>query len=151
MAGWEQQQWLEEMALYHELYGEKMDTSNVYPEKAEGEFLKKDDLKKDDGTYAAIALTIAGAELGEVEDKVSGGKSPQVVLVFQGKESTKKWGLNKTNWQTLVQMYGAESDNWVGKKIKIYVDPNVEYPKGTKIGGIRIQYEAAAIDDEIPF
>jgi len=125
-----------------------MDTSKVYPEGAGGDFLKAKDLKLDNGTFASLTLTISDAKVSAVGE--GDEKHDQVVLSFQGKE--KVLGLNKTNWQTLSSMYGFESDEWVGKSVRIFVDPNVEYPRGTKVGGIRIQYEATATDDsDIPF
>jgi hypothetical protein len=141
MAGWEQAQWLEEYRQYIER--QNVDTSNVYPEGGGDHWLKKEHLKKEDGTYAALQLKISKAEAGEVDGNA------QMVLHFEGKERV--LGCNKTNWQVLTSMYGTESDNWLGQTIKIYVDPNVEYPKGNKVGGIRIQYEAPESDDDIPF
>ena len=46
--------------------------------------------------------------------------------------------LNKTNSVTLSLAFGAETDNWRGKEVELYVDPNVEY-MGRKVGGIRVR------------
>ncbi len=42
----------------------------------------------------------------------------QLVLHFRG--ATKKLGLNTTNAHAIGEMYGPESDDWVGKTITLY-------------------------------
>lgn len=46
--------------------------------------------------------------------------------------------LNGINWDTIAACYGDDSDDWAGKKIKIWFDPNVMFgPKRT--GGVRVR------------
>ncbi len=98
------------------------------------EWLKKDHLKKSDGTYAVINLVISGAEMAEYKDG-----SKHLALSFEGKD--RKLGLNVTNYRTLESMYGFETDNWTGRTVIVYVDPSVSNPQGGEPGGIRIRYE----------
>ena len=121
-----------------------MDTREIYPEKSGGgAFLKVADFKKKDGTYASGTFVITEAEPNEYEGE------QQIALSFQDKEA--KLGLNRTNWTIMCQMHGYDNDGWVGKSVRLYIDPNVEYPKGVKIGGIRIQLEVSSEDTDIPF
>jgi len=39
----------------------------------------------------------------------------------------------------------------LGKSVRLYIDPSVEYPKGVKVGGIRIQLDLPDEDTDIPF
>lgn len=53
------------------------------------------------------------------------------------KEFEKPLVLNSTNGQIIAAITGSEEfDDWIGKKIVIYVDPNVSFG-GKLVGGIR--------------
>lgn len=76
--------------------------------------------------------------------------------------------LNQTTAHAIARIHGEEMDNWRGKWIALYLDPDVEY-RGQKTGGIRAREVAGngsgaavivppkqppqkpAYDDEIPF
>jgi hypothetical protein len=75
------------------------------------------------------------------------------------KELEKPMVLNSTNIQLLTKALGTdETDEWVGKQVVLYNDPNVSF--GGKItGGVRIrapkkasaaQPAAADFDDDVP-
>lgn len=77
------------------------------------------------------------------------------------KELEKPMVLNSTNIQLLTKALGTdETDEWVGKQVVVYNDPNVSFA-GKITGGVRIRApkkkpEAAAaatedFDDDIPF
>ena len=46
--------------------------------------------------------------------------------------------INGGNWDEFEKFYGANSDNWRGKTVELYIDPNVMYG-GKRTGGIRIR------------
>jgi len=46
--------------------------------------------------------------------------------------------LNNTNWSLCERAFGPDSRNWVGKRIKLYHDPNVSF-SGKLVGGVRIK------------
>ncbi len=46
--------------------------------------------------------------------------------------------LNKGNAKKLTTAYGQETDQWAGKKVTIYYDPNVEFG-GELVGGLRVR------------
>lgn len=55
----------------------------------------------------------------------------------------------KINWKVIAKAYGDDSDQWVGKQIDLYVDPNVMYGDEQK-GGIRIRIPAGATTTPAP-
>ena len=90
-------------------------------------FLSKDDLP------VSRVFTIEETLMEEVESEE--GKSDKPIIYF---EESKPLVLNKTNAEILKELYGEDSDLWVGKKVEAYVDPSVRF--GTKkIGGIRLK------------
>jgi|TARA_R110000751_G_scaffold80621_1_gene162679 hypothetical protein len=67
--------------------------------------------------------------------------------------------LNKTNIRRLVAAFDSnESDEWIGKTIQLYLDPDVEFG-GEVVGGIRLRAVPKAAkkagkptdEDAIPF
>lgn len=70
----------------------------------------------------------------EVEDVGDGERKP--ILFFVGKE--RGLVLNRVNADTLGTAFGPETDEWGGKEIEIFVDPNV-YMSGKRVGGLRVR------------
>ena len=58
------------------------------------------------------------------------------ILHFQ--DGVKSMVLNPTNGNTLKRLYGDESDDWTGKPIEVWYNPDVEM-KGSIVGGIRLR------------
>jgi len=96
-----------------------------------------------------ILVTITEGKLEEMND---GGYKP--VLYFR---TGKPIVLNRTNGDTIAQAYGDDSDQWIGKKIILYFEPNVSYG-GKRTGGIRVripnggraQQEPEPVEEEVP-
>ncbi len=84
-----------------------MDFDKLFP----GRFLKAADLNSKD-----VTLTISAV----VVDELIGDKGTEIkgLLSFAGKK--KQLVLNKTNGLCLKQMFGRETDAWVGKRITVY-------------------------------
>ena len=97
-------------------------------EMRESKFLKKEDVGK--GSLGTIASC--------VQMNVAMDGAPQDMkwcLTFR--EIEKPLVLNSTNIQLCAQICGSEdTDDWIGKRIVLYTDPNVSY-QGKLIGGIR--------------
>ena len=129
-----------------------MNANEMFPSK----YLKASDL----GEHTPI-VTIASVSvesLGSEEEKEN-----KPVIYFEGKE--KGLVCNKTNWNTVMGLFGDETEDWIGKKIKL-VTAEVAF-KGKMTLSIRISsikvsqdYSKAAkpakseepVDDEqIPF
>ncbi len=94
------------------------------------------------------------------------GQPPEYKWVLKFSDCEKPMVLNVTNQNLCAKATGSEeTDNWVGKKIVIYVDDSVSYA-GKVVGGLRIRAPKAAaaktagaateavepgFDDDIPF
>lgn len=107
-----------------------MNVTDLFPS---SKFLKSEDVEAAGGE---VTLTIAKVERKEYEDE--GKKEVKGVLSFSDDE--RQLSLNVTNTNVLVAMYGGQDidKTWIGKKVTLYVDPNVKY--GTKIvKGLRIR------------
>ena len=118
-----------------------------------GNFLKKEHIEK------PTVFTILGSGETEFED----GKR-QITLRF--KETDKILGLNMTNANICAKAFQSfDSEDWTGKKIEAYVDPNVMM-HGKIVGGVRLRLpgnsesdmpgttpagEGDEFDDKIPF
>lgn len=80
-------------------------------------------------------LTIGEVDLEEMRDKT-------VKMCLHWKEpKVLPWLLNKTNIKRIAKLYGDDTDEWVGKKVTIYNDPDVEF-MGEIVGGLRVRLQA---------
>lgn len=116
----------------------------------ESKYLKKEDCDP------AILVTITGI----TQENMAGDNQPEelkYVMSFQ--ETAKPMVLNWTNIQLTAKATGTEeTDEWIGKKIVLFDDPNVSFG-GNLTGGIRVrkaqnQTETAPAtvpNDDIPF
>ena len=98
-------------------------------------------------------MTIANSPKERVN--VAGpGRKPdnQFVLEFADAPGGKSLVLKPTNGKRIAKALGsADSDDWVGKKIVLYRDENVEFG-GEIVGGIRARkVEEEFFEDKIPF
>lgn len=95
----------------------------------ESKFLKKEDIGD-----SPVLLTIKDV----AQFNVAAQGAPEEnkwCLVFE--EADKPLVLNSTNGQIIAKITGSEeSDDWIGHKIVLYVDPNVSFG-GKVVGGIR--------------
>lgn len=66
-----------------------------------------------------LELTVTGSEWTEFEDKKTGEKSRKLALRVS--ESTQKMKLNNTNGRLYKRLFGANSADWIGKKVKLMV------------------------------
>lgn len=82
-----------------------MKTEDIFPSR----FLQPEQLAHD------VAVVIEKVVKEEVYDEKSKSKVMKPICYCQGKG--KGVLLNKTNWHTLVDAFGDESDGWVGKKM----------------------------------
>lgn len=88
-------------------------------------------LKGADLNGRTVRVTIDRVDIEEVGD---GDRKP--VMYFQGKD--KGLALNRINADTISSAYGPETDDWTGRIVELYFDPNVYYgPK--KVGGLRVR------------
>lgn len=103
-----------------------MKASNAFP----SPFLKADDLQGKN-----VTVTIAGVEMQEIGQGAQ--KSTKPVISFVGKD--KGLVCNKTNWNTIIKLYGDETDEWEGKRI-VLSPREVEY-QGEMVLSIRVSLQ----------
>ena len=85
---------------------------------------------------ADLILTIKDVTVENVGQGADAEDKP--IIYFQ--EVKKGLLCNRTNSKTIANLYGAETDAWVGKKIAIY-PTEVEY-RGEMVLGIRVRLKA---------
>lgn len=90
-------------------------------------FLRKEDFDED------RVLTIKGVKL---EDMPGDSGDQKWVLYFR--EEAKGMALNVTTIRVLEQAFGDDTDQWVGNRVMVYVDPNVSFG-GKVVGGLRLR------------
>lgn len=116
----------------------------------ESKYLKQDDVG--DGklvTIKALARTNVARE----------DEAPEYKYTLSFIETDKPLVMNTTNVQLCARACESdETNDWIGRKIVLYTDPNVSYA-GKLVGGIRIRAPKGAAakppveepSDEIPF
>jgi len=110
----------------------------------QSKFLTQKDVTPD------VLVTIDSFE--EVNVAVEGAE-PQLKWTLTFKELEKPLVLNSTNGQIIAAITGSEeSDDWIGKKIVLYAEPNVFFG-GKMTGGIRVRAPKpqAPTGNDIPF
>lgn len=124
-------------------------------EMRESKFLKQSDVGK------GLLVTVATCKKYNVAQEGAEDEH-KWCLVFA--ELDKPLVLNATNIQLCERIFGSDdTDHWTGKKLVLYVDPNVSYA-GKLTGGIRVRApKTAAVapppapvepdfgDDPVPF
>jgi hypothetical protein len=125
-------------------------------EMRESKFLRQTDIGK------GALCTITGCVQ---VDTAKEGAEPHMKWCLTFAEQEKPLVLNMTNAQVCAKVFGSEdSDDWIGKRIVLYTDPNVSF-QGKLVGGIRcrapkpgtapaappVNHSAPVTEDEIPF
>jgi len=100
----------------------------------ESNYLKKEEVEEM-GNGQDLLLTISHFAHETLENQ--GKKQKKFVLYFREIE-TKGFPLNATNGNILVDLYGSEMDNWIAKKMYLYLKPDVEMG-GKLMSAIRIR------------
>jgi hypothetical protein len=99
-------------------------------EMKESKFLKKDDVG------AGVLVTFSSFVK---KDVAAEGAPPEFKWCATFRELEKPLVMNITNAQICEQVFGSDdTDDWIGKQIVLYVDPNVSYG-GKIVGGIRMR------------
>ena len=103
-----------------------MDMSEVFS----SETISASDLKG-----RPVTLTIAGVAVVEFDD----GRKPKIEF----RETDKTMIVNKTNTNTIIDIHGADSDGWIGKKITLI--PTQTDFQGKQVPCIRVQLPATQV------
>ena len=102
-------------------------------------WLSSEDLEKPDGDgHFEVTVTIETVlEIRDAQFKGGRKKAKGYALQFEGKE--RKLYLNGVNRETLKEMFGGNrAADWIGKKITLYVKPDVMLA-GKLVNGIRVK------------
>jgi hypothetical protein len=96
----------------------------------ESKFLKKEDVG------AGALMTVESCEQHNVAKE---GAEAEMKWCLTFAEGDKPLVLNSTNIQLCARIFASDdTDDWAGKKIVLYTDPNVSYA-GKIVGGIRVR------------
>lgn len=123
----------------------------------ESKYLKQSDV---DGEVEVTILKIGQLNVAREDAE------PEMKWAARFQEFKKPMVLNSTNLQLLAKACDSEeSENWIGKKVVIYADPNVSFG-GKLVGGLRVKLPIKArapkpagnggskfddLEDDIPF
>jgi len=100
------------------------------------EMLPSSYLKQTDFTESGFIVTVAKIEKKNV---ARDDEPPEDKWVVHFREFDKGMVLNSTNINALAKACDSDdTDDWVGKEVVVYVDPNVGYG-GKTTGGLRIK------------
>ena len=128
-------------------------------EMIDSKYLKQTDVEDE------ILVTVEKVGKANVARK---GDEPEFKWLARFKEFEKPMVLNSTNIKRLAKACESEdSDDWIGKQVTLYVDPDVEFG-GNIVGGLRIRGAKKAtgirqepskttggrfddMDDDVPF
>jgi hypothetical protein len=99
-------------------------------EMIESKYLKQSDVDAD------TVVTVEKVGKANVAPK---GEEAEFKWLIRFSEFTKPMVLNSTNIKRLAKACDSEdTDDWIGKQVVLYVDPDVEFA-GNVVGGLRIR------------
>lgn len=104
-----------------------MKKSEAFP----SSYLGQDDIKN------SGQESLRGTVVEHVQRNVPGDRGDEIknIIVFR-EPYLKDWIINTTNWDIIEAGYGEDSDDWRGRPIELYVDPNIMFGK-KRTGGVR--------------
>ena len=112
-------------------------------EMIESKFLKKEDV----GGERGVLVTISGCQQANVAMQ---GADPEMKWTLAFAELDKPMVLNSTNIHMCAKACGSDNtDDWMGKKVVLYEDPNVSFG-GKLVGGIRIRAQITRAAPVVP-
>jgi hypothetical protein len=111
-----------------------MKASDMFPSK----YLKASDADTD--------LTLTVSKLSRETMKNRDGQDEEKFVIYFG-EAEKGMVLNKTNKNTLVDLYGEETDEWIGKKI-VLTSVDVD-AFGETQAALRISHKKPTVDRKL--
>ena len=112
-------------------------------EMIESKFLKKEDVGEDGTIVTVGSVTRVNVAMQ--------GDAPEYRWTMQFDEFDKPMVLNSTNIKLAEKIFRSDdTDDWIGKKLICYNDPNITFGKDI-VGGIRLkEYRKAAPPRELP-
>jgi len=99
---------------------------------------------KDDVMSGPRVLTIKDVCFEAI--KGDHGEDNKPVMTFR-EDDAKRLIVNNTNWVACEDRYGQDSDDWRGKSVELYYEPNVWFGKD-KTGGVRVRIPSDVIEEQ---
>jgi hypothetical protein len=95
-----------------------------------------------------LTVTIKSAAVEALNNPNGGGQQDKLLLSFVNQ--SKKLVCNVTNFNSIADLHGDETDNWPGKRIELY--PTKASVGGKSFDAVRVRAPAQdALNDKIPF
>jgi len=115
----------------------------------ESKYLKQSDIDGD------VTITVQSLKRVNV---ARDDEDPDYKWTCKFEEFEKPMVLNSTNIKRMAKALGDDTDDWTGKKVVLYVDPDIEFG-GNVVGGLRVRAlkqlrpapSKRVNDDDIPF
>jgi hypothetical protein len=92
---------------------------------------RSDQLNSEQLLTGPMTVTVSGVSIGSTDE--------QPITVHYEGEAGRPFKPCKTMRKLLVFAWGQNGNNWVGKSMTLYADPNVKFG-GVEVGGIRISH-----------
>lgn len=102
---------------------------------------KSDQLNADDLIAGDITITVTDIKASDSPD--------QPVIIHYENDNGRPYKPCKSMRRVLIQAWGANGKQWIGKSMKLYRDPDVKFG-GQAVGGIRISH-LSDIDRDMNF
>jgi AraC-like DNA-binding protein len=96
-----------------------------------------------------LTVTIASIKMDEIRTGSESDGETKPVVFFR-EPDVKALVLNGTNWDSIADAYGPDSDGWIGKKITLYFEPNVKFGN-KRVGGVRVRISPGAGTTRLTF
>lgn len=108
-------------------------------------WLTNEDIPHDRDVTATIEKVVVRRNLA-----MQGGREKRVALslAFVGKD--RELMLNATNRKVLAALFGANTGEWFGKRVYLYVEQDVRRPDGTRGPAVRIRAKRVPDDGARP-
>jgi hypothetical protein len=97
-------------------------------------------LKAGDVPPTGVDATITKVE----QEEVDYGDGPKNAVNVTFAEMHKPLGLNATNWDSIESLHGKDTDEWIGKKVRLYAT-KTRNPQGATVPCIRIMPSVGGI------
>jgi hypothetical protein len=105
-----------------------------------GDMIESKYLKQSDVEDERVVTVAALKKVNVARDD----EDPEYRWTAKFNEFQKPMVLNVTNLKRLAKALGDDTDDWIGKQVILYVDPDIEFG-GNVVGGLRIkQFRNAA-------
>jgi hypothetical protein len=123
----------------HEMQPRDDDWSNALPNQDEtqmkiGDMIESKYLKQSDVNELTTVTVEALKKVNVARDD----EDPEYRWTVRFGEFAKPMVLNVTNLKRLAKALGDDTDDWLGKQVELYVDPDIEFG-GNVVGGLRLR------------